>query len=87
MQKYRMVLASVSLDKSMNTGHDQICSFVLGDSSLKLMMLLGCCPKHRDSSWLLERAMSVHEDLSLALALALPLPNVSLLSSGLLADG
>jgi hypothetical protein len=66
--------------------HDQICSLVLGDSSLKLMMLLGC-PKHRDSSWLLERAMSVHEDLSLALALALPLPNVSLLSSGLLADG
>jgi hypothetical protein len=81
-----MVFASVSLDKSMNIGHDQIrsdqiCSFVLGDSWLKLMFL--GCPKHRDSSWLLERAMSVHDDLSLAL----PLPYVSLLSSGLLADG
>jgi hypothetical protein len=46
------------------------------------LMFLGC-PKHRESSWLLERAMSVHDDLSLAL----PLPNVSLLSIGLLADG
>lgn len=45
-------------------------------------MFLGW-PKHSNSSRLLDRAMSVHDDLSLAL----PLPSVSLLSSGLLADG
>jgi hypothetical protein len=60
---------------------DQICSFVLGDSWLKLMFL--GWPKHSDSSRLLERAMSVQDDLSLALTL----PNVSQLSNGLLADG
>ena len=75
--------ASVSLDKSMDirVWPDQICSFVLGDSWLKLMFL--GWPKHRDSSRLLERAMSVQDDLSLALTL----PNVSQLSNGLLADG
>jgi len=45
-------------------------------------MFLGW-PKHSDSSRLLERAMSVQDDLSLALTL----PNVSQLSNGLLADG
>jgi hypothetical protein len=44
-------------------------------------MFLGW-PKHNESSRLLERVMSVHDDFSLALAL----PKVSLLSIGLLAD-
>jgi hypothetical protein len=59
---------------------DQICSFVLGDSSQKLMVL--GWPNDNDSSRLLERAMSVQDDL-----LSLALPIVSLLSSGLLANG
>jgi hypothetical protein len=59
-----------------------MCSFVLGDSPLKLMFLGR--PKHSDSSRLLEKAISVHdEDLLLSMAL----PTVSLLSIGLLADG
>uniref|UniRef100_J3MXA0 Uncharacterized protein n=1 Tax=Oryza brachyantha TaxID=4533 RepID=J3MXA0_ORYBR len=74
--------ASVRLAESMNTGQstDQICSFVLGDSTQKLMVL--GCPNDKDSSRLLERAMSVHDDL-----LSLALPIVSLFSSGLFTDG
>jgi hypothetical protein len=77
-----MALQSVSLNESMDTGQllDQICSFVLGGSWLKLMF--PGWPKPNESSRLLERAMSVHDVFSLALTL----PNVSLLSIGLLAD-
>lgn len=60
-----------------------MCSFVLGDSPLKLMFLGR--PKRSDSSWLLEKAISVHDEDLLLLSLALP--TVSLLSIGLLADG
>lgn len=62
---------------------DQMCSFVLGDSPLKLMFLGR--PRRSDSSWLLEKAISVHDEDLLLLSLALP--TVSLLSIGLLADG
>jgi hypothetical protein len=81
-KRYYTVLQSVSLNESMDIGQwlHQICSFVLGDSWLKLIFL--GWPKHSESSRLLERAMSVHDDLSLLLVL----PNVSLLSNGLLAD-
>lgn len=63
----------------MDSNQSQICSFVLGHTSLLKLMFLGWLRRTCSVPVLLVGAMSMDEDLGGALAL----PMVSLLSSGL----